>query len=105
MCLQEYLHNVKQATLLTHLESQGNALTAERQQHQATCETLQMLLVVYETGRFRTPLTAHVRNLVKLISDTRYNSDTYFVRKVSHVTCFCLLQGLNSGTDHRKPAS
>lgn len=50
------------------------------------------LFAVTETGRFRTPLTAHVRNLVKLISDTRYNSDIHFVRKVSHVTCFCLLQ-------------
>ncbi|EBJ8493852.1 hypothetical protein FHN49_15545 [Escherichia coli] len=36
-----------------------------------------------ENDRFRTPLTASVQNLVKLVLDMLYNSYIHFVQKIS----------------------
>jgi len=46
-----------------------------------------------ETGRFRTPLTASVQNLVKLVLDMLYNSYIHFVQKIMQCHEFLLTVG------------
>ncbi|ECH4533821.1 hypothetical protein FRI63_07885 [Salmonella enterica] len=48
---------------------------------------------MYEIERFRTSLTTHVQNLVKLVSDMRYNSYIHLVQKITPCHEFLLTVG------------